>query len=708
MMATTAVAIQCPHCNKAIKIPTEYLGQSVRCKGCTKVFTAKQPKPVKPTATPAAKPREEATPSKTAAPEPDTYVKRLARKQRSSTKLFIGIVLIALAAIITGLVIFKDQLFTLFNKSQPIASVTTPVKVDTPLMKQGEVLDTNSGDLTQLPSPDKRNKRNLSRIHAPYPGRALLIGIRNYLYLNPLNPGYRAERSFLGDPLGIISLRRVLLTEMSFPRDQVVVLSDVDDMKPVSPTKETIEASIQEFCTTSSGPDHIVLVLAVHAALLGGKVYFVPVDGELPADGAKPDVERDAKLAKKMIPLSWLYETLTACKARQKLLILDIAQIDPEAGIIRNSPGPLDEAMLNEIKKMPSGVQVWLPCQAGQFSMGLSSSGQSGTAFFDSINQLGTLSVDRNWKLIENEPGLKTGSLPLLLLAPAVAQETTKYAKGKGFAQTPLVLGQEAAYSGNAEATPSPVTLKVVQPAEPLVSSQDIAQVLSELGIEADLTRRLSPSSFPPLLQSAFQRYQPDYAKPSELEEKLSQWPLRLITLKAIKVLDRSLRTFKMRFQEESDEANFKKKLEKDQETPAYLASELSDLLDDMKKLDEKRDQEKSPRWLAHFDYTQARVLAQLAHVQEYSFVLGNKLRKDTPKIKDKANHNGWVIVPQRKLEQKETRTYDSERQKLLTRIIKEHPGTPWEILARREQATILGLTLQETFLEEGKPISKK
>lgn len=178
--------------------------------------------------------------------------------------------------------------------------------------------------------------------------------------------------------------------------------------------------------------------------------------------------------------------------------------------------------------------------------------------------------------------------------------------------------------------------------------------------------------------------------------------------MKAIKVLDRSLRTFKMRFQEESDEANFKKKLEKDQETPAYLASELSDLLDDMKKLDEKRDQEKSPRWLAHFDYTQARVLAQLAHVQEYSFVLGNKLRKDTPKIKDKANHNGWVIVPQRKLEQKETRTYDSERQKLLTRIIKEHPGTPWEILARREQATILGLTLQETFLEEGKPISKK
>ena len=34
-------------------------------------------------------------------------------------------------------------------------------------------------------------------------------------------------------------------------------------------------------------------------------------------------------------------------------------------------------------------------------------------------------------------------------------------------------------------------------------------------------------------------------------------------------------------------------------------------------------------------------------------------------------------------------------------RIIKDHPGTPWEILARREQATIVGLTLQEAFVGE-------
>ena len=94
-------------------------------------------------------------------------------------------------------------------------------------------------------------------------------------------------------------------------------------------------------------------------------------------------------------------------------------------------------------------------------------------------------------------------------------------------------------------------------------------------------------------------------------------------------------------------------------------------------------------------------LLARLASVQEYGFVLGYRLRKETPVLKDPARHNGWVIVPQRKLEQKETRAFDAERQKLCAKIIKEHPGTPWEILARREQATILGVTLQEAKLKE-------
>ncbi len=710
-MASIVITTTCPHCRKAIKFPLEFLGRTVRCKGCSKAFAATS-SPTDKSLVAKAVEEFKAKPQPVAAPAPteETYVKRMARQQRSSTLIFLVIAMVAIGAIGTGMFTFRDQLFGLIDKAASTTPAIAPESTESLLVGTGEVLDKNSGDLTKLPSPEqeKRNKRNLARIPAPYPGRALLIGIRNYLYLNPLNPGYRPERSFQQDPLGLHTLRRTLITELSFPRDEVLVLSDMDDQKPTVPTKDTIEATVEEFLNTCRPSDHIVLVFAVHAATLGGKGYLVPVDGELPLEGSKPDAERDAKLIPKMIPLSWLYEKLAACKACQKLVILDIAQTDPEAGIVRNAPGALDEALYQQIQAMPKGVQVWLPCKPKQHSYGLSSSGQNGSVFLDSLSQLATLSIEKNWKLIEKNSALKTGTLPLALLANQVQTETTRYLKEHGYDQTPELLGREEAASASpASSPPSPVVLKVKQPAEPIINGQAIALILKELGIENDHARQLSPSSFPPLLQSTFTRYVPDYVSSKELEEKLTQWPLRAITLKAIKTIDRSLKTFRMRFAEESDEANFKKKIEKEQETPAYVTAELSDLLDDMKKLDEKRDEEPSLRWRAHFDYTQARLLAQLAHVQEYSFVLGNKLRKDTPKIKDPKNHNGWTIVSQRKLEQKETRTYDSERQKLLAKIIKENPGTPWEILARREQATILGLTLQETYLEEGKPLMK-
>ncbi len=707
-MASVLVATACPHCRKSIKVPQEYVGKSVRCKSCTKVFKvqdgsaqASPPSAVEKKPAPVVEKKLPAT------TEPETYVQRMARKQRNSSWIFLVVAVLAIGAIGAGLFVFKDQLFALADKAtQQQVKATQPAPVPQGgLLNNNEVIDKLGGDLTSMPDQDKRDKRKLARIPAPYPGRALLIGIRDYLYLNPLNPGFRLERSFLGDALGLQSLRRNLITELSFPRDQVVLLSDVDDQKPIVPTKAAIEANVEEFLSTSRAGDRVVLALAMHAVHLAGKTYLIPIDGELPPDGAKADADRDAKLASKLIPLSWLYEKLKACPAKQKLLILDIAQSDPEAGITRQSPGPLTEAMFAELQQVPEGVQVWLPCQAKQSSIGLSNTGQAGTAFMDTINQLATLSVDANWKRIEKDPGLKAGILPLTLLVPHVEKEINKYLQDKGYEQKPQLLGKAPTVVDAEKTSAPPVAIKTTKSADPNITGKEIALVLKELALSNDNARRLSTTSFPPMSQKTFEKYQPDYTTDSELEGKLSQYPLRMMTMKATKVLDRSLRTFRMRFPEESDEANFKKKIEQEQESPAYVSAELSDLLEEMKKLE--RDEEKSARWLAHFDYTQARVLAQMAHVQEYSFVLGNKLRKDTPKIKDAKNHNGWIIVPQKKLEQKETRGFDSERQKLLTKIIKEHPGTPWEILARREQATILGLTLQETFLEEGKTLTK-
>ena len=47
----------------------------------------------------------------------------------------------------------------------------------------------------------------------------------------------------------------------------------------------------------------------------------------------------------------------------------------------------------------------------------------------------------------------------------------------------------------------------------------------------------------------------------------------------------------------------------------------------------------------------------------------------------------------------KEIKDLASESRKLLTKLIQENPGTPWELLAKRERFTSLGLAWQPANL---------
>jgi len=53
MAATDPIKITCPECKKVIAVPPDLLGKKVRCKGCSKVFEAQKPAPLKETAKPA-------------------------------------------------------------------------------------------------------------------------------------------------------------------------------------------------------------------------------------------------------------------------------------------------------------------------------------------------------------------------------------------------------------------------------------------------------------------------------------------------------------------------------------------------------------------------------------------------------------------------------------------------------------------------------
>jgi hypothetical protein len=86
-----------------------------------------------------------------------------------------------------------------------------------------------------------------------------------------------------------------------------------------------------------------------------------------------------------------------------------------------------------------------------------------------------------------------------------------------------------------------------------------------------------------------------------------------------------------------------------------------------------------------------ARMEEQIAYLYEYQSMLG-QMRKELPPL-DKAQGNGW------KLAATATPSGDSKGKKMaktsgsaLEKMADEHKGTPWEVLAKRERMTTLGL----------------
>ena len=124
---------------------------------------------------------------------------------------------------------------------------------------------------------------------------------------------------------------------------------------------------------------------------------------------------------------------------------------------------------------------------------------------------------------------------------------------------------------------------------------------------------------------------------------------------------------------------------------------ELEDAETALRKAGEERSAEKSKRWQAHYDFVLAQLLARLVYVYEYNLMLG-RIRQDRLPELNPQIHTGWRLAAREKPQSpKEVRDKADESRKLLNRLVDKHKGTPWEVLARRERVTALGLEWQPT-----------
>lgn len=208
------------------------------------------------------------------------------------------------------------------------------------------------------------------------------------------------------------------LPPMRMPGTQVLELSD-GGTNPFSTSKAVIENTMAEFLQTSRPQDRILLLFTGHAIDIDKEVYLVPVEG-------------NRKDAKTLIPLAWVYEKLADCKARQKLLVLDVCRFPPARGEELPGTGPMTDDIDAKLLQPPAGVQVWASCTKGQQSIEL----ESGSVFMQALCKA----------LRDGLPGIQNESEPLPVdrLLPKVNQRLKEILK-------PQKLEQESRLSGNEE-----------------------------------------------------------------------------------------------------------------------------------------------------------------------------------------------------------------------------------------------------------------
>lgn len=156
-----------------------------------------------------------------------------------------------------------------------------------------------------------------------------------------------------------------------------------------------------------------------------------------------------------------------------------------------------------------------------------------------------------------------------------------------------------------------------------------------------------------------------------------------------------------------TDQAKLIKDLNRAQEESAKLDWKIDALLQGLEK--GEKDRFKIPpsekRWQAGYDLALGRTLALKARTAGYNTILAEA---KGARFKNPRN-NTWVVdrvnpQPNRPVDSRIKKTIEKGME-LLERVVREHPGTPWALIAAEELRTPLGYSLSEEFTPPPPPV---
>ena len=189
--------------------------------------------------------------------------------------------------------------------------------------------------------------------------------------------------------------------------------------------------------------------------------------------------------------------------------------------------------------------------------------------------------------------------------------------------------------------------------------------------------------------------YAPDYRPVSVYEAELRK------NLAKKSLVDTARKTEKMdifspqlTFRADNDNI-LRQELTRAQEPAAVFDGELQQMESMLTVGEKDREKLTTPRWRASYDLAIGRVLALRARAYGYNLVLAEM--KVTPKPFEKPGSNRWRLAPSKEIAGgPPVRKLAKKAEEYLTRVIDEHPGTPWALLAERELSVPMGWEWQE------------
>ena len=198
-------------------------------------------------------------------------------------------------------------------------------------------------------------------------------------------------------------------------------------------------------------------------------------------------------------------------------------------------------------------------------------------------------------------------------------------------------------------------------------------------------------------------RYRPDYVTFDEYRSLLNKNDAKKSLVNASMMSwQQPLESPRMRFPKR-DEASLNNSLTESQQKAAKLMlSTLPRMYEELKKGERDREKMVRPRWRAGYDLAMGRVMATKVRVEGYNSMLAQLKRGIEFKV---AKNDTWILKPSNEVFASSALEKAAEKARsYLERVVEQHPGTPWAMLATLELKDMMGWTWTETYTGVNRP----